>query len=148
MKKALALLLVLVMVLGLAACGDKEEKIENPNLIKIGDYQALYTGAYITKDYDGDRFVDLTGQVTEVYLKEGDKNLYLSDDGGKTLFQERKMTMAGITAMNQIQYFLTPATRISSLDQVQVTVDGEPLFFGTGNSYFAICPLGSPLSYE
>lgn len=28
------------------------------------------------------------------------------------------------------------------------TVDGEPLFFGTGNSYFAICPLGSPLSYE
>ena len=80
-----------------------------------------------TKDYDGDRFVDLTGQVTEVYLKEGDKNLYLSDDGGKTLFQERKLTMAGITAMNQIQYFLTPATRISSLDQVQVTVDGEPL---------------------
>ena len=54
MKKALAMLLVLVMVLGLAACGDKEEKIENPNLIKIGDYQALYTGAYITKDYDGD----------------------------------------------------------------------------------------------
>ena len=80
-----------------------------------------------TKDYDGDRFVDLTGQVTEVYLKEGDKNLYLSDDGGKTLFQERKLTMASITAMNQIQYFLTPATRISSLDQVQVTVDGEPL---------------------
>ena len=29
MKKALAMLLVLVMVLGLAACGDKEEKIEN-----------------------------------------------------------------------------------------------------------------------
>ena len=54
MKKVLAMLLVLVMVLGLAACGDKEEKIENPNLIKIGDYQALYTGAYITKDYDGD----------------------------------------------------------------------------------------------
>lgn len=54
MKKVLAMLLVLVMVLGLAACGDKEEKIENPNLIKIGDYQALYTGAYVTKDYDGD----------------------------------------------------------------------------------------------
>ena len=54
MKKLLAMLLVLIMVLGLAACGDKEEKIENPNLIKIGDYQALYTGAYVTKDYDGD----------------------------------------------------------------------------------------------
>ena len=54
MKKVLAMLLALIMVLGLVACGDKEEKIENPNLITIGDYQALYTGAYITKDYDGD----------------------------------------------------------------------------------------------
>ena len=54
MKKTLAVLLALVMVLGLVACGGKEQKIENPNLITIGDYQALYTGAYITKDYDGD----------------------------------------------------------------------------------------------
>ena len=54
MKKALALLLVLVMVLGLVACGGKDKKIENPNLIVIGDHQALYTGAWITKDYDGD----------------------------------------------------------------------------------------------
>ena len=53
MKRVLALLLVLVMVLGLAACG-KDKKIENPNLIEIGDHQALYTGAWITKDYDGD----------------------------------------------------------------------------------------------
>ena len=54
MKRVLALLLVLVMVLGLAACGGKEKKIENPNLIKIGDHQALYKGAWITTDYDGD----------------------------------------------------------------------------------------------
>ena len=54
MKKVFAMLLALIMVLGLVACGDKEDKIENPNLIKIGDYQALYTGAYVTKDYDGD----------------------------------------------------------------------------------------------
>ena len=53
-KKILALLLALIMVLSLVACGDKEEKNENPNLITIGDHQALFTGAYITKDYDGD----------------------------------------------------------------------------------------------
>ena len=54
MKRVLALLLVLVMVLGLAACGGKDKKIENPNLIEIGDHQALYKGAWITTDYDGD----------------------------------------------------------------------------------------------
>ena len=53
MKRVLALLLVLVMVLGLAACG-KDKKIENPNLIEIGEHQALYKGAWITTDYDGD----------------------------------------------------------------------------------------------
>ena len=73
-----------------------------------------------TKDFDGDRYAEITGPATEIYLKEGDGNQYLSDDGGKTLFQERKMTMAGIVAMNQIQYFLSPAVRIESLDQVHV----------------------------
>ena len=80
-----------------------------------------------TKDYDGDRFAEITGDVTEVYLKEGDGNQYRSDDGGLTLYQDKKMTMAGITAMNQIQYFLTPAVRITSVDQVRVTQDGRPL---------------------
>ena len=73
-----------------------------------------------TKDYDGDRYAELAGDVTEVYLKPGDANMYKSDDGGKTLYQEKKMTLAGITEMNQIQYFLNPAVRIESLDQVKV----------------------------
>ena len=72
------------------------------------------------KDYDGDRYAELTGDTTEVYLKPGDANLYKSDDGGKTLYQEKVMTLAGITEMNQIQYFLSPAARIESLDQVKV----------------------------
>ncbi len=74
-----------------------------------------------TKDFDGDRYADLSGDVTEVYLKPGDANMYKSDDGGKTLYQEKKMTLAGITDMNQIQYFLSPAVRIESLDQVKIT---------------------------
>ena len=77
-----------------------------------------------TKDYDGDRFATITGPDTKVYLKPGDKGQYLSDDGGKTLYQAKKLTLAGITALNQIRYNLTPATRITSLDQVKVT-DGE-----------------------
>lgn len=74
-----------------------------------------------TKDYDGDRYAELTGDTTEVYLKPGDGNIYQSNDGGKTLYQDRKMTLAGIVEMNQIQYFLNPAVRIESLDQVSVT---------------------------
>ena len=73
------------------------------------------------KDYDGDRYAELSGDVTEVYLKPGDANMYRSDDGGKTLYQEKKMTLAGIVDLNQIQYFLSPAVRIGSLDQVKVT---------------------------
>ena len=74
-----------------------------------------------TKDYDGDRYAEIAGDTTEVYLKPGDANLYRSDDGGKTLYQEKKMTLAGIIEMDQIQYFLTPAVRIESLDRVKVT---------------------------
>ena len=74
-----------------------------------------------TKDYDGDRYAEITGETTEIYLKPGDPNQYMSDDGGKTLYQEKKMTMAGITDLDRIQYFLNPAARIESLDQVRIT---------------------------
>ena len=73
-----------------------------------------------TKDYDKDRYAELDGDTTEIYLKPGDANQYKSDDHGKTLFQEKRMTMAGITDMDKIQYFLTPAVRIESLDAVKV----------------------------
>ena len=73
-----------------------------------------------TKDYDKDRYAELTGDTTEIYLKPGDASQYKSDDHGKTLYQEKKMTMAGITEPDKIQYFLTPAVRIESLDAVKV----------------------------
>ena len=74
-----------------------------------------------TKDYDSDRFAEITGDTTEIWLKPGDANQYMSDDGGKTLYQDRKMTMAGISDLDKIQYFLNPAVRIESLDKVKVT---------------------------
>ena len=45
-KRILALLLAVVMLFTLAACGG-EDKNADPNLIEIGDCQALYTGAWI-----------------------------------------------------------------------------------------------------
>ena len=77
-----------------------------------------------TKDYDGDRYAKITGEVTEVYLKPGDGAQYKSDDGGKTLYQDKEVNLAGIIALDQIKYTITPATRITSLDQVKVTRDG------------------------
>ncbi|MBO6060624.1 MAG: type I pullulanase, partial [Clostridia bacterium] len=73
------------------------------------------------KDYDGDRFAKVTGDVTEVYLKPGDGAQYRSDDGGKTLYQEKQLSLAGIISLNEIKYTLSPATRITSLDQIKVT---------------------------
>ena len=74
-----------------------------------------------TKDYDGDRYAELSGDVTEVYLKPADPNLYRSDDHGKTLYQKKEMILAAISDMNTIDYTLNPATIISSPDQVKVT---------------------------
>ena len=73
------------------------------------------------KDYDGDRYAEISGDTTEVYLKPGDKNQYRSDDGGKTLYEEKKLTNVGIITMNELQYHLSPAVRINSLDEVTVT---------------------------
>ncbi len=80
-----------------------------------------------TKDVDADRYADIAGKVTEVFLKPGDSHMYLSRDHGKTLYEEKKFTLAGITAMNEIQYFINPAMRIESLDQVRVAADGQEI---------------------
>ena len=79
------------------------------------------------KDYDGDRFAVITGKVTEVYLKAGDGHQYLSNDGGKTLYEEKTFTLAAITAMNEIQYYINPAARLESMDQITVTEGGRKL---------------------
>ena len=73
-----------------------------------------------TKDYEDDRFAVITGPNTEIYLKSGDAGQYFSTDGGKTLTQNKDFSLAAITGLNQIQYFITPAARLTSLDQVKV----------------------------
>ena len=80
-----------------------------------------------TKDYDEDRFAVITGADTVIYLKSGDKMQYTSEDGGKTLSPIRLFTMAGIVSPTEIQYFISPAKRIASLDELKVLCGDEAL---------------------
>ena len=73
-----------------------------------------------TKDYEQDRFAMVEGRETFIYLKTGDASQYTSNDGGKTLTMIRKLSLAGITDLNKIQYRITPKALISSLDQIKV----------------------------
>ena len=56
MKKLLSVLLVLVMVLSLCACGKKDAAAgggKDDGTFKVGDYQAVYTGFELVKDNNG-----------------------------------------------------------------------------------------------
>ena len=88
-----------------------------------------------TKDYESDRFATISGKETEIYLKPGEADQYISNDGGKTLEKIRDFSLAGIVDFNTIEYFVSPATTLTSLDQVKVYYDGE---FKDGPKYVRI----------
>ena len=77
-----------------------------------------------TKDFDGDRFAKMGEGDTAVYLKSGDGEIYFSEDGGVTLMQKKAVNYIGIVSLNEIKYNITPAVRLTSLDQVAV-YDGD-----------------------
>ena len=79
------------------------------------------------KDYEDDRFVQMSGEDTVIYLQPGDGMQYRSADGGVTLRPIRSFTMAGILSPNQIRYSLSPAARIESLSQIHVRQEGREL---------------------
>ena len=60
--KLLCLLLAVLMLFSLTACG--KEKTEDSNLIKLGDYELLYKGACIMEDSDGNDAIVLTLDFT------------------------------------------------------------------------------------
>ena len=78
-----------------------------------------------TKDYDGDRYLDITGDDMEVYLKSGDGNIYFSNDGGNTLYMDHEIKIAGITSFTTIRYMLNSPVRLTDLSQIKVSVDGQ-----------------------
>lgn len=77
-----------------------------------------------TKDYESDRFAVITGRVTEIYLKSGDGSQYKSSDGGVTLEQIKLFNLANLESKNKIRYNITPAVRLTSLDQFKI-IQGE-----------------------
>ncbi len=80
-----------------------------------------------TKDFDGDRFVKMTGGDVSIFLKSGEETIYYSEDGGMNLQQKTIIKFAGIIAENQIKYTIEPAARLTSVDQVKVLVNGQPV---------------------
>ncbi len=76
-----------------------------------------------TKVYDKDRFAKMEGD-TAIYLIDKEAEIYYSSDGGKTLMQKMAVNYIGIVSKNEIKYNITPAKRITSLDQVAV-YDGD-----------------------
>ena len=73
-----------------------------------------------TKDYENDRYAVITGKETVIYLKTGDANQYISNDGGKTLEKIRDFSMAGMVDFQTIEYFISPASTLNSLEQIKV----------------------------
>ena len=79
-------------------------------------------------NYDGDSYAETTGDTTEVYLLPGDENQYKSNDGGVTLYQEKKMTMAGIVELNQIQPITpTRSQRLSGNRKRWIPTPAQPV---------------------
>ena len=67
-----------------------------------------------------DRFATIEGEETFIWLKSGDANQYTSTDGGQTLTQIKKFTLAGMIDFHKIQYNVSPKVAITSYDQVKV----------------------------
>lgn len=80
------------------------------------------------KDWHEDRTATITGKDTNIYLKTGDGNQYLSDDNGATLKPIRVFTFAEMLDRNVIRFHVSPKACITSNSQITVTDEnGENL---------------------
>lgn len=73
-----------------------------------------------TKDYEDDRWANLTGESTVIYLKKGDGEQYTSSDGGKTLEAIKAFSVASIKDLHTVHYVVNPSIRITSLSDVKL----------------------------
>ena len=73
-----------------------------------------------TKDYESDRFAQVEGKETVIYLQSGDPAQYKSNDGGKTLLQTKKINMVTMSDESAITYKITPKATITDTKQVKV----------------------------
>ena len=75
------------------------------------------------KDWHEDRTATITGKETNIYLKTGDGNQYLSYDNGATLKPIRVFTFAEMIDRNAIRFHVSPKMCITSNSQIAVTDD-------------------------
>lgn len=75
------------------------------------------------KDWHEDRTATITGKDTNIYLKTGDGNQYLSDGNGATLKPIRVFTFAEMLDRNVIRFHVSPKMCITSNSQIAVTDD-------------------------
>lgn len=76
------------------------------------------------KVVDGDRFITLTGDVTEVYLTGANQYLFVSSNGGKTLTMLKAVNQMTIESFTEIKYDIVPKITVSK-SQVTVKCDGQ-----------------------
>ncbi len=77
-----------------------------------------------TKDAtESDRFVEMDGDTT-IYLQMGDPQQYSSNDGGDNLVAAKKINAVTMKDFFTIHYSLTPAVKLTSIDQVKVYRNG------------------------
>lgn len=80
------------------------------------------------KDWHEDRTATITGRETNIYLKTGDGNQYLSYDNGATLKPIRVFTFAEMIDRNAIRFHVSPQMCITSNSQITVVYEnGENL---------------------
>lgn len=78
-----------------------------------------------SKVYDGDRTVELNGDVTVVYLTGSNPCLFSSDDGGVTLKLDKQITTLTIDSFTEISYALNSDATFTSVEQFTVKCDGQ-----------------------
>ncbi len=77
-----------------------------------------------TKDAtESDRFVEMEGDTT-IYLQKGDPQQYSSNDGGNNLVAAKKINAVTMKDFFTIHYSITPAVKLTSLDQVKIYRNG------------------------
>ena len=71
-----------------------------------------------TKDCQQDRFVEIKGRETVVYLVFGDENIYYNNGGNVEV--KKEVAVAGITSLNTIYYSVKPKTTLNALSDIKV----------------------------
>lgn len=79
------------------------------------------------KIVDADRFILLTGDVTEVYLTGANQYKFTSTDGGKTLTMIKEITKMSISSLKEITYGIVPSAKFDDVSKIKVTCNGEPV---------------------